>query len=118
MPINWLPFAAGLAFTDRVYAIDMSRIVMFLLGLVAVLLTVTITSSETLQSVRPDCSSRPKDVICSKHSSYRAGNACTDNCLKELLDCSDVYECGCYCEGNLRKVEGECRAKVDCPAEE
>lgn len=63
----------------------------------------------------PDCSQKPADVECVPGSSYRAGNACTDHCLKELMDCHPRMFCGCYCDNNLRKVDGQCLPKCRCP---
>lgn len=63
----------------------------------------------------PDCTAEAAVTLCPQGSTYRAGNACTDHCLKELMDCHPRMTCGCYCINDLRKVDGKCVPKCKCP---
>lgn len=63
----------------------------------------------------PDCTRNSGIVKCQEGSSWKAGNTCTDHCHKELMDCIPKQSCGCYCDNDLRKVEGKCVHKEQCP---
>lgn len=53
-----------------------------------------------------DCSNKPCEVVCPKRSIYQAGTNCTDSC--EQTVCNTTLVCGCYCQGNYKKVNGTC----------
>lgn len=63
----------------------------------------------------PDCTADLAFVSCPIGTTYRPGNLCTDHCHRELMDCIPKTTCGCYCTGELRKVDGKCAPKDMCP---
>lgn len=58
---------------------------------------------------------KPCGQTCPEHSSWGAGNYCTDSCGREAMICDQARQCGCYCTGNYRKDKnGLCIHKNCC----
>lgn len=59
---------------------------------------------------------KPCGQKCPEHAVWKAGNPCTDHCLKDMMDCAAMKFCGCYCTGNYRKDQntGICMHKNCC----
>lgn len=60
-----------------------------------------------------DCSNKPCEVTCPRRSVYQAGTNCTDSCDQTI--CNTTLVCGCYCQGNFRKINGACVRSAACP---
>lgn len=70
-------------------------------------------TNSTTDSDILDCSNKPCEIVCPRHSTYRGGTNCTDTCDQRV--CNTTMVCGCYCQDNFRKIDGSCVRKNSCP---